>query len=54
MPLEQAVYLSASALAGTARFVVLGLAVLARDRSRTAPTARPVAVTHTSAPAEAS
>ncbi|MFE2723024.1 GtrA family protein [Kitasatospora sp. NPDC059327] len=49
MLLDQVVYLSASALAGTARFLVLRLVVFARDRSRTAPTARPVAVTHGSA-----
>jgi putative flippase GtrA len=43
--LEQAVYLSASALAGVARFAVLRLVVFARNRSRataTAPTTRPV------------
>ncbi|MFD7256717.1 GtrA family protein [Streptomyces sp. NPDC059874] len=36
--LEQAVYLSASALAGVARFVVLRLVVFARDRSQECPT----------------
>ncbi|MFE2559452.1 hypothetical protein ACFXGT_26145 [Streptomyces sp. NPDC059352] len=46
--LEQVVYLSASALAGVARFAVLRLVVFARNRSRAAAplgTARPV---HTS------
>ncbi|MDT3728390.1 hypothetical protein ROS62_27320 [Streptomyces sp. DSM 41972] len=38
--LEQVVYLSASALAGIARFVVLRLVVFARGRSQTAATAR--------------
>ncbi|MFI7319354.1 hypothetical protein [Streptomyces venezuelae] len=56
--LEQAVYLSASALAGVARFAVLRVAVFARGRRpRTAPegASRPVAVTvtRTGAPAEA-
>ncbi|MEV7615555.1 GtrA family protein [Streptomyces sp. NPDC089799] len=37
--LEQAVYLSASALAGVARFVVLRLVVFARSRSQAAPVA---------------
>ncbi|MGF0176415.1 hypothetical protein ACQF36_40010 [Streptomyces sp. Marseille-Q5077] len=43
--LEQVVYLSASALAGIARFVVLRLVVFARNRSQaaaTVSTARPV------------
>lgn len=43
--LEQVVYLSASALAGVARFVVLRLVVFARNRSQvavTVRTARPV------------
>ncbi|MFF9909201.1 hypothetical protein [Streptomyces sp. NPDC013457] len=39
---EQAVYLSASALAGVARFAVLRLVVFARTRSRSAPTVHPV------------
>ncbi|MGP4053059.1 hypothetical protein [Streptomyces sp. 2A115] len=46
--LEQVVYLSASALAGVARFVVLRLVVFARNRSQTAAsvrTARPVPAT---------
>ncbi|MDQ0578923.1 hypothetical protein [Streptomyces rishiriensis] len=45
--LEQVVYLSASALAGAARFAVLRLVVFARNRSRTTVigrTARPVPV----------
>ncbi|MFG2296134.1 hypothetical protein [Streptomyces sp. NPDC048603] len=37
--LEQAVYLSASALAGIARFVVLRVVVFARNRSQAAPAA---------------
>ncbi|MFE9839247.1 hypothetical protein ACFYP4_29540 [Streptomyces sp. NPDC005551] len=54
--LEQAVYLSASALAGVARFAVLRLVVFARGRSRaaaTGPAAPPVlaAVARASAPA---
>lgn len=40
--LEQAVYLSASALAGIARFAVLRLVVFARNRAVVAATARPV------------
>ncbi|MFE2136805.1 hypothetical protein ACFW9X_27075, partial [Streptomyces sp. NPDC059466] len=40
--LEQVVYLSASALAGVARFAVLHLVVFARNRSRAGATARPV------------
>ncbi len=51
--LEQAVYLSASALAGVARFAVLRLVVFARTRTRTrtrsAGAVRPVTVTRTSA-----
>ncbi|MFD0149078.1 hypothetical protein ACWGQ4_26345 [Streptomyces sp. NPDC055721] len=43
--LEQVVYLSASALAGAARFVVLRLVVFARNRSRATTTARPVHTT---------
>ncbi|MFJ6432551.1 hypothetical protein [Streptomyces sp. NPDC091416] len=39
---EQVVYLSASALAGVARFAVLRLVVFARNRSEGAATARPV------------
>lgn len=55
--LEQVVYLSASALAGVARFAVLRLVVFARNRSQTAATvrtARPVhvTVTHATAPAD--
>ncbi|TQJ46786.1 hypothetical protein [Streptomyces sp. SLBN-115] len=38
--LEQAVYLSASALAGAARFAVLRLVVFARNRSQAAATGR--------------
>ncbi|MDH6437523.1 putative flippase GtrA [Streptomyces sp. SAI-144] len=54
--LEQVVYLSASALAGVARFVVLRFVVFARNRSQAEPTgrtARPVhaTVAHTAAPA---
>ncbi|MFB7586445.1 hypothetical protein [Streptomyces sp. NPDC056169] len=45
--LEQVVYLSASALAGVARFAVLRLVVFARNRSRTTAGTRPV---HTSVP----
>ncbi|WP_349637013.1 hypothetical protein [Streptomyces sp. 378] len=40
--LEQVVYLSASALAGVARFTVLRLVVFARNRSQFAPTVRTV------------
>ncbi|WP_328898284.1 GtrA family protein [Streptomyces sp. NBC_00236] len=40
--LEQAVYLSASALAGVARFAVLRLVVFARNRAEAATTGRPV------------
>lgn len=55
--LEQLVYLSASALAGVARFVVLRLVVFARTRSQTAAavrTARPVPapLARASAPAD--
>ncbi|MFD5234980.1 hypothetical protein ACFWJ5_42190 [Streptomyces qaidamensis] len=54
--LEQVVYLSASALAGVARFTVLRLVVFTRNRAQAAPavpTARPVHVTAapTAAPA---
>jgi len=55
--LQQVVYLSASALAGVARFAVLRLVVFARNRSQAAATiiraARPVhtTVAHASAPA---
>ncbi|GAA0448624.1 hypothetical protein ACFQ2B_04895 [Streptomyces stramineus] len=53
--LEQVVYLSASALAGVARFAVLRLVVFARHRSRTAATVRtarplPATAASTSAP----
>ncbi|GAA1186206.1 putative flippase GtrA [Kitasatospora gansuensis] len=44
--LEQAVYLSASALAGVARFAVLRLVVFARNRAQAAAGVRPV---HTAA-----
>ncbi|AKJ15855.1 hypothetical protein ABB07_39305 (plasmid) [Streptomyces incarnatus] len=54
--LEQVVYLSASALAGIARFAVLRLVVFARGRSQAAATVRttrpvPAAVAHAPAPA---
>ncbi|GHC46155.1 GtrA family protein [Streptomyces flavofungini] len=54
--LEQAVYLSASALAGVARFVVLRLVVFARNRAQAPATTRaalpvPATVARTSAPA---
>ncbi|WP_333736874.1 GtrA family protein [Streptomyces sp. IBSBF 2806] len=52
---EQAVYLSASALAGVARFAVLRLVVFARDRSRWAvavPATLPVPTNRTVAPAD--
>ncbi|QEV21467.1 GtrA family protein [Streptomyces alboniger] len=55
---EQVVYLSASALAGVARFVVLRLVVFARHRSQTAGAAvaarpvRPATAAHASASAE--
>ncbi|MGK5729941.1 hypothetical protein [Streptomyces sp. URMC 124] len=54
--LEQVVYLSASALAGVARFAVLRLVVFARNRSQAAAPARaahrslPATVARTSAP----
>lgn len=53
--LEQVVYLSASALAGVARFAVLRLVVFARNRSSAATTARSVRATvvHTSTQADA-
>ncbi|MGW2651132.1 hypothetical protein ACWC2T_41200 [Streptomyces sp. NPDC001393] len=53
--LEQVVYLSASALAGLARFAVLRLVVFARGRSQAAATVRatpPAAVAHASVPAD--
>lgn len=43
--LEQIVYLSASALAGVARFAVLRLVVFARTRSQAAAAVRPVRAT---------
>ncbi|MGW6913358.1 hypothetical protein ACWGB8_05980 [Kitasatospora sp. NPDC054939] len=55
---EQAVYLSAAALTGLARFAMLRLVVFARSRSQAAPAPRPVApavlatVAHASAPAD--
>ncbi|MEU9372879.1 GtrA family protein [Streptomyces sp. NPDC048255] len=54
--LEQVVYLSASALAGAARFAVLRLVVFARNRSQATGTVRParpvhVTVARASAPA---
>ena len=52
--LEQIVYLSASALAGIARFVVLRLVVFGRNRSQAAATVRatrPAAVADASVPA---
>ena len=52
--LEQVVYLSASALAGVARFALLRLVVFARNRSQTTATARttrPALVPRTPAPA---
>ncbi|MEU5001195.1 hypothetical protein [Streptomyces sp. NPDC021622] len=51
--LEQVVYLSASALAGVARFVVLRLVVFARNRSQAAATVRPVPAAVAGAPAPA-
>lgn len=56
--LEQVVYLSASALAGVARFVVLRLVVFARNRSQSTVTVRgsrpvPAAVLRGEAPADA-
>ncbi|MFD5099476.1 GtrA domain-containing protein [Streptomyces albidochromogenes] len=52
--LEQVVYLSASALAGAGRFVLLRLVVFARNRQPAATTARPVHTTmaHASDPAD--
>lgn len=55
---EQAVYLTASALAGIARFAVLRLVVFARGRSQAAATARtalslPAAVARAGAPTSA-
>ncbi|MFJ4670742.1 GtrA family protein [Kitasatospora purpeofusca] len=47
---EQAVYLSASALAGVARFAVLRLVVFARTRSTASAAARPVSVAVARAP----
>ncbi|MGW0842328.1 GtrA family protein [Streptomyces sp. NPDC002787] len=52
--LEQLVYLSASALAGVARFAVLRLVVFARSRSQAVPAVRPAPPVHaTVAPAPA-
>ncbi|GAA1936207.1 hypothetical protein GCM10009837_72690 [Streptomyces durmitorensis] len=51
--LEQVVYLSASALAGVARFVVLRLVVFARSRAQAPATARPVHATLARVPAPA-
>ncbi|MFI0084790.1 hypothetical protein [Streptomyces bobili] len=48
--LQHAVYLSASALAGVARFAVLRLAVFTHNRPRTAATARPAPAPRCSAP----
>jgi putative flippase GtrA len=48
--LQQAVYLSASALAGVARFAVLRLAVFTHNRPRNAVTARPAPAPRCSAP----
>lgn len=48
--LQQAVYLSASALAGVARFAVLRLAVFTHNRPRSTATARPVPAPWCSAP----
>ncbi|WP_327181086.1 hypothetical protein [Streptomyces sp. NBC_01334] len=45
--LEQVVYLSASALAGAARFAVLRLVVFARNRSQAVATARTARPLHT-------
>ncbi|MFI9757858.1 hypothetical protein ACIHFB_07945 [Streptomyces sp. NPDC051963] len=55
--LEQVVYLTASALAGVGRFVVLRVVVFARNRSQTAATVRaarpvPAAMNRASVPAE--
>jgi putative flippase GtrA len=50
--LEQVVYLSASALAGVARFTVLRLVVFTRNRAQAAPTVRTARPVHaTAAPA---
>ncbi|MCF3118814.1 hypothetical protein IPZ68_03690 [Streptomyces arenae] len=49
--LEQAVYLSASALSGIARFVVLRVVVFARSRARAAADVVPATVARTAAPA---
>ncbi|MEU5766522.1 GtrA family protein [Streptomyces asoensis] len=51
--LEQVVYLSASALAGVARFAVLRLVVFARDRSRVTTTVRTAHPVRTAAPCAA-
>lgn len=51
--LEQVVYLSASAFAGVARFVVLRLVVFARGRSRAAAVVGPVYAIVGRAPAQA-
>ncbi|MFI7407518.1 hypothetical protein ACIBU0_02380 [Streptomyces sp. NPDC049627] len=48
--LEQVVYLSASALAGIARFAVLRLVVFARSRSQVAGTVRTARLVHATAP----
>ncbi|MFD5270373.1 hypothetical protein [Streptomyces sp. NPDC058335] len=48
--LEQAVYLSASALAGIARFAVLCLVVFVQDRSQAAVTVPTTCSTHVTAP----
>jgi hypothetical protein len=45
--LEQVVYLSASALAGVARFTVLRLVVFTRNRAQAAPTVRTARPVHT-------
>ncbi|MFB7619595.1 hypothetical protein [Kitasatospora sp. NPDC056181] len=47
--LEQAVYLTASALTGVARFTMLRLVVFARSRSQAAPAVRTALALHTSA-----
>jgi hypothetical protein len=44
--LEQVVYLSASGLAGLARFAVLRLVVFARNRAQAAPTVRTARTVH--------
>ncbi|WP_405705003.1 hypothetical protein [Streptomyces sp. NBC_00069] len=48
--LEQVVYLSASAIAGVARFAVLRLVVFARSRSQAAATVRSARPVHATAP----